>query len=88
MAATKCVYCGTTKFGPGCPNSTNNLHKHNTDEKKCMYCGKNAYGNGCLQTPTRKHVHGHGANKCIYCGEVVIGNSMGCKHSPNRKHET
>ncbi|MCL2759956.1 MAG: hypothetical protein FWD22_07050 [Treponema sp.] len=86
--ATKCVLCESTKFGPGCPKSLNGLHKHNTDEKKCMYCGKSAYGNGCLQTPTRKHIHGSGGGKCKYCGKVVISNSMGCQHSPNRKHET
>jgi len=85
---TKCVYCGSTKFGSGCPLSTNGLHKHNTDEKKCMYCGKSSYGNGCLGAPTRKHIHGSGGGKCIYCGKVVVSNTMGCEHSPNRKHET
>ena len=84
---TKCTYCGSTKFGPGCPLSTNGLHKHNTNEKKCVYCGKGGYGNGCLQAPTRKHIHGRGGSKCIFCGKVVIGDSMGCEHSPNRKHD-
>ncbi|MCL2764011.1 MAG: hypothetical protein FWD40_01865 [Treponema sp.] len=84
---TKCVFCGSTKFGPGCTLSTNGLHKHNTNEKKCMYCGKSAYGNGCLQAPTRKHVHGSGEGKCVHCGKVA-SNTMGCPHSPNRKHET
>ena len=85
---TKCVYCDSTKFGYGCAKSLNQLHKHNTDHKRCMYCGKSAYGNGCLQAPTRKHIHGHGEGKCVYCGESILSNSMGCKHSPNRKHET
>ena len=85
--ATKCMYCDSTKYGPGCTKSTNGLHQHNTDENHCMYCGKTAYGDGCLQTPTRKHVHGPGGLKCKWCGSTKIG-SMGCEHSPNRKHET
>ena len=84
---TKCVHCGSTKFGPGCPSSLNGLHKHSTNERKCMYCGKSAYGNGCLQAPTRKHIHGRGNGKCIHCGVMATGNAMGCQHSPNRKHE-
>jgi len=86
---SKCVYCDSKKFGPGCPsrNSTNGLHKHNTNERRCIYCGGTAYGYGCLQAPTRKHIHGHGASKCIYCGIVIGGQVMGCKHSPINKHE-
>jgi hypothetical protein len=64
------------------------MHKHNTDEKYCMYCGKSAYGNGCLGAPTRKHRHGSGAGKCVWCGTFVGASTMGCPHSPNRKHET
>ena len=84
---TKCQHCGSTKFGPGCSGSTNGLHKHDTNDRKCMYCGKNAYGYGCLQAPTRKHIHGRGGSRCIYCGKVVNGGTMGCEHSPNRKHD-
>jgi len=84
---TKCICCGSTKFGHGCTGSTNGLHKHNTTEKRCVYCGKASYGNGCLQTPTRKHIHGRGGGKCIYCGKEALGNSMGCPHNPNRKHD-
>jgi len=84
---SNCEYCGTTKFGHGCPKSLNGLHKHNTTEKKCMYCGSSSYGNGCLQTPTRKHIHGSGGGKCKHCGKVA-NNTLGCPHSPNRKHET
>ncbi|MDR1390256.1 MAG: hypothetical protein LBJ31_09815 [Treponema sp.] len=85
---SKCVHCGSTKFGSGCPKSINGLHQHNTGEKHCIYCGSSSYGNGCLQTPTRKHIHGHGASKCIYCGALVGASVMGCKHSPTGKHET
>ena len=87
---SKCMNCGSTKYGFDCtsPNSINGLHIHNHDEKRCIYCGSSSYGNGCLKTPTRKHKHGHGGGKCVYCGEVVGTNAMGCKHNPNRKHET
>ena len=85
-----CVYCGEKKYGFGCtgPGCLNGLHLHNHDERKCVYCGSSSYGNGCLQTPTRKHKHGRGGSKCIYCGEIVGASTMGCKHNPNRKHET
>jgi hypothetical protein len=86
--ATKCMHCGSTKFGPGCPSSTDGLHKHNTDARHCMYCGSSSYGNGCLQTPTRKHKHNHGDGKCIYCGEIPGANQAKCKHAPNGQHET
>jgi hypothetical protein len=85
LMPTKCVFCGSTAYGPNCPKSTSGLHQHNNDEKRCIYCGSSSYGNGCLQTPTRKHIHGHGGNKCIYCGSTDTG--MGCKHSPHGKHE-
>ena len=83
--ATKCVYCESTAYGPGCPKSVNGLHQHHEDERRCIYCGSTSYGNGCLQTPTRKHIHGHGGMKCIYCGSIESG--MGCKHSPNKAHQ-
>lgn len=88
MAGTRCIYCGSPAFGPGCANSPNKHHKHSTDQTTCMYCGQTLYGSSCRFSPSGKHVHGHSkpgeVGRCRYCGSSAYGT---CGISPSRFHE-
>lgn len=56
---SKCMYCGSTAYGTGCPYSPHKKHVHSDDPKRCIYCGSTSFGVGCPYNPfSRKHVHG------------------------------
>ncbi|NLB59995.1 MAG: ADP-ribosylglycohydrolase family protein [Lentisphaerae bacterium] len=80
---SKCIYCGSTAFGAGCPYGPDRKHVHLSDEKHCRFCNSTAYGAGCPYSPTRRHVHGPG-QKCVHCGSSSLG--AGCPYSPDHKH--
>ena len=80
---SKCMYCGSSSFGP-CSNSPHQKHEHSgLDEKKCVFCGSSSYGS-CSNSPFKKHKHGSGNYKCVYCGSTSTGS---CSNSPHGKHE-
>ena len=82
--STRCRYCNSTAFGPGCSHSPHRKHEHTCDPGRCEYCGSTAYGPGCSFSPNRSHRHGQGA-KCRWCGSSALG--PGCSFSPTRVHE-
>lgn len=53
--STRCHYCNSSAFGPGCTNSPNRVHEHSGDAAKCEFCGSSAYGPGCAHAPGRVH---------------------------------
>jgi len=59
MSISKCVYCGSTAFGPGCPYSAHRRHFHAGDAKRCCWCNSVAQGPSCPFNPFGKnHIHG------------------------------
>lgn len=84
--ATKCKFCNSMSFGPGCFKSPHKHHEHSgVDEKHCVFCNSMSYGRGCTNGILNIHRHGSGANKCVYCGSVPVGS--GCSKSPHKSHE-
>jgi hypothetical protein len=81
--ASKCIYCGSSNRGGGCPHSSNGKHESNADGKECVFCGSTNYGGGCAYSPTGKHRHGHGKG-CVHCGSSNHGS--GCAYNPGGKH--
>lgn len=81
---SRCRYCNSSSFGPGCPSSPTRVHDHSGDAAKCEFCGSSSYGPGCPHSPSKRHRHGPGA-KCRWCGSSSHG--PGCPHSPGRVHE-
>ena len=81
--ASKCIYCGSTNRGAGCPHSGNGKHESNADGKECVFCGSTNYGAGCAYSPSGKHRHGHGKG-CVHCGSSNHG--AGCAYNPGGKH--
>lgn len=66
MKINKCMYCGSTAYGPGCPFSPHGKHVHPSDPKRCIYCGSYAHGPGCPFNPhSRVHVHGIEYNQMV-----------------------
>lgn len=55
---SKCIYCGSTSYGPSCLYSPNKLHVHMDDPSRCVYCGSSAFGPSCVYSPKKFHIHG------------------------------
>ena len=56
---SKCLYCGSTSYGRGCPYSPHKLHVHIDDPQRCIYCSSQSIGLGCPYNPFSKlHVRG------------------------------
>jgi hypothetical protein len=81
--AGKCIYCGSSNHGAGCPHSGNGKHESNADGRECVFCGSSNYGAGCPHSPNGKHRHGHGKG-CVHCGSNNHG--AGCPHNTGGKH--
>lgn len=66
MALSKCMFCGSTAFGRGCPFSPHKYHVHPNNGKRCIYCNSMARGAGCPFNPFgRMHVHGIDFNQMV-----------------------
>lgn len=63
----KCMYCGSSSYGPGCIYGPKNIHVHPTNiGGKCIYCGSSSIGQGCIYNPFGKsHVRGIDFNNMI-----------------------
>jgi hypothetical protein len=56
---SKCLYCGSTSYGRGCPYAPHKLHVHIDDPQRCIYCSSQSLGMGCPYNPFSKlHVRG------------------------------
>ena len=56
---SKCMFCDSTAYGPGCPYSPHKKHVHITNGHTCIYCGSASIGTGCPYNPFGKnHVRG------------------------------
>ncbi len=51
----KCIYCGSTYYGKGCPYSPTGVHVI-PSANKCVYCGSTNLGKGCPYSPTGVHI--------------------------------
>lgn len=51
----KCIYCGATHYGVGCPYSPTGVHVI-PSANKCAYCGSPMLGLGCPYSPSGRHV--------------------------------
>lgn len=54
-STSKCMYCGSTSYGAGCPYSPHKKHVHTADSSKCVYCGSVSVGTGCPYNPFSKY---------------------------------
>lgn len=73
---TKCVYCGSTSVGKGCPISSHRTHVHLGDPTSCIYCKSKSIGAGCPYNPHgRNHVRGIEFNQMVNdsVGTGIIG---------------
>lgn len=63
----KCMYCGSSSYGPGCLYGPKGTHVHPTNVGgKCIYCGSSSIGSGCIYNPFGKnHVRGIDFNAMI-----------------------
>jgi len=52
---TKCIYCGLTLRGRGCPYSPAKVHIHPTPDR-CIYCNLTLRGRGCQYSPSGVHI--------------------------------
>ena len=52
---TKCLYCGLTLRGKGCPFSPSKVHIHPTPDR-CIYCGLTLRGSNCQFAPSGVHM--------------------------------
>ena len=63
---SRCVFCSSTAYGPGCPFSPHKIHFHASDPTRCCYCGSVAQGPGCPFNPHGKmHIRGVEFNSMI-----------------------
>ena len=63
--SSKCIYCGSTSYGYGCPYSPDKVHVHLTPDE-CIYCGSKEHGYGCPYNPNGQlHVHGVNFNPMV-----------------------
>jgi len=56
---SKCNFCNSVSFGPGCPFTSHKRHFHAGDSSKCCWCGSVSLGPNCPFNPFGPyHVHG------------------------------
>lgn len=71
MFKRKCMYCGSSSVGTGCPYGPKGIHVHAQNAGNCIYCGSSSVGQGCPYNPLG-NVHVRGIDYNVMVKEALL----------------